>query len=173
MATPDADDARAADIANQLEAIADMLAASAGTGDGVIPPPGSPGDIDFERALDEAFRTPAAAPTRRYKPPWISPMACSVPPGASSTRPCGPSSGDYTAGRITHAGVLRGAPGWSCPTDEVERQRRERVASATSNRARSTRPSSCSASSTATMATEPPAPLSHLRSTDPVDDDAP
>lgn len=48
-------DARAAAVAASLDAIADDLAATAGTGDGIVPPPGSQWDIEFERQLDEAF----------------------------------------------------------------------------------------------------------------------
>ncbi len=118
--------ARAADIANQLEAIADMLAASAGTGDGVIPPPGSPGDIDFERALDEAFPH-----TRRRTDEEVQ-AAMDFADGVlgAAGRELDPSVRpivrDYTAGRITHAEYMRRAG--LVPPDEVERQRRERVA---------------------------------------------
>ncbi|KJR05983.1 hypothetical protein [Gordonia sihwensis] len=41
-----------AEVERRLEALGAMVRAAAGTGDGIIPPKGSPADLAFEAALD-------------------------------------------------------------------------------------------------------------------------
>lgn len=49
--TADPDDL--AEVERRLEALGTYVRAAAGTGDGIIPPKGSPEDLKFEAALDE------------------------------------------------------------------------------------------------------------------------
>lgn len=43
---------RLAEVERRLEALGAAVRATAGTGDGIVPPPGSPEDLAFEAGLD-------------------------------------------------------------------------------------------------------------------------
>ena len=117
---------RAADIAAGLDAIADDLAATAGTGDGILPPPGSPEDLYFEAELDRAF------PSSRRRTDEETQAAIDFADGVlgAAGRELDPSvrpvARDFAAGKISLAEYQRRAG--LVRSDEVERQRRERVA---------------------------------------------
>ncbi|GAB04566.1 hypothetical protein GII30_22230 [Gordonia amarae] len=117
-------DHRAADVAARLESIADELAATVGTGDGIVPPPGSPEDLAIEAAFDEAF------PNTRRRSDEETDAAMQFADGVlgAAGRTLDPSvrpiARDFAAGRITHDEYRRQA-GLVDP-DEVERQQRQR-----------------------------------------------